>query len=39
MDLQQYDRMKSALAEILRSATMRSLPGGGEEVARDRGSL
>jgi len=35
MDLQQYDRMKSALAEILRSATMRSLPGGGEEVARD----
>jgi small GTP-binding protein len=35
MDLQQYDRMKSVLAEILRGATMRSLPAGGEESVRD----
>jgi small GTP-binding protein len=35
MDLQHYDRMKSVLAEILRGATMRSLPAGGEETVRD----
>ena len=35
MDLQQYDRLKSTLAEILRGATMRAMPAGGDEVVRD----
>jgi small GTP-binding protein len=35
MDLRQYDHMKSALAEVLRGATMRPLPQGGREVLRD----
>ncbi len=34
MDLQQYDRMKSVLADIIRSATMR-IPSGGDETVRD----
>ena len=35
MDLQQYDVMKMDLAEVLRGATMRPLPDGSQEVARD----
>lgn len=35
MDLQQYDRMKTGLAEILRGATMRDLPERGPDVVRD----
>jgi small GTP-binding protein len=34
MDLQQYDRIKSVLADILRSAGMR-MPSGGDESLRD----
>jgi small GTP-binding protein len=34
MDLQHYDRMKSALSDILRSARMR-MPSGGDETVRD----
>jgi small GTP-binding protein len=35
MDLQQYDRMKTALAEVLRSATMRPIPDRSRETVRD----
>jgi len=35
MDLQHYDRMKSVLADILRSARMR-MPSGGDETVRPR---
>ncbi|MBN9509707.1 MAG: dynamin family protein [Alphaproteobacteria bacterium] len=35
MDLQQYDRMKSALAEVLRAAAMRPLPQRDREMVRD----
>jgi len=34
MDLQHYDRMKSVMADILRSARMR-MPSGGDETVRD----
>ncbi|MGH7119308.1 MAG: dynamin family protein, partial [Acetobacteraceae bacterium] len=35
MDLQQYDRTKTALARILRGATMRALPERGLAIVRD----
>lgn len=35
MDLQQYDRMKTTLAEVLRSATMRAIPDRSRETVRD----
>ena len=35
MDLQQYDRVKLELADILRSATMRPVPDSSQEMVRD----